>query len=571
MINALLPFKMDVFNIPRKHRRTIVGCCIALFCVANWSLSWDDSAIIRNDNGHRVARHLAADTSRMLEAFEDRPMMYTFFEPIPADERRTGMNDDQDVALLKAWRESWEEAGWNTKVLTLDDAKRHPHFDELLEKLQDSSKNNKQARYENLCFLRWLAVAAAGGGWMSDYDVFPLTLTGEVGSTLPNDGIFTAHDGPVPALLSGTHKEWDRMAHEVINAASEMTDYISDMLALQFIAENKPEIEFIRERGVLREVAYDAINKVDCTITKDKNSVHFSHRRMYEAWEKGLMPHLTDFHDAPGERPHYSKKFLSDWSFQCGKRRPTIYTFETPEGPDGMLLPAQNEALIKLWTKIWGQFGWQVKILTEDDAKKNPKYNQLNEQLQKITAPELRLPYFKLLAMGTLENGGWYSDYDTFPLYMGGDDINLPNEGKFTLYDGYLPTFMSAKPDEWSRITDLIISTLKEMDKEKDDFSLVSIFQNLWKKKLEGPSVSNNQIYRISRQFQERSDKFVCGDYRKRRAAHFRFSFLPADILYAAPLFYEKWEENCVDKSNERKLGKSTSLVDKLLSTMFEH
>jgi len=131
---------MEFFNIPRKNRRTIIGCCIALFCVANWSLSWDDSSVIRDVNESRVARHLASATSRSLGSFEDRPMMYTFFEPIPAEERRTGMNDDQDVALLKAWRESWEEAGWNTKVLTLDDAKRHSHFDELLEKLQDSSK-----------------------------------------------------------------------------------------------------------------------------------------------------------------------------------------------------------------------------------------------------------------------------------------------------------------------------------------------------------------------------------------------------------------------------------------------
>jgi hypothetical protein len=87
-------------------------------------------------------------------------------------------------------------------------------------------------------------MATVGGGWMSDYDVVPLKsivpkeyfeppkrlskkdMDGINGFPLPNKGGFTvyANDGRVPSHMSGSAKEWDRMAKSLLDLAHDHTD-----------------------------------------------------------------------------------------------------------------------------------------------------------------------------------------------------------------------------------------------------------------------------------------------------------------------------------------------------------
>merc|ERR1719330_2322865 len=89
--------------------------------------------------------------------------------------------------------------------------------------------------YNQFCYYRWLAMATVGGGFMSDYDVFPL-------NTSPDDfkdGTFsiyeaTQHDsnnGGIPCLMSGSGAEWERMAFNVVQNGVEHLDqdFWSDM------------------------------------------------------------------------------------------------------------------------------------------------------------------------------------------------------------------------------------------------------------------------------------------------------------------------------------------------------
>ena len=52
----------------------------------------------------------------------------------------------------------------------LKDAERHPLFREFDERTKLLPTVNP-GDYELACYRRWLAVARAGGGFMSDYDV----------------------------------------------------------------------------------------------------------------------------------------------------------------------------------------------------------------------------------------------------------------------------------------------------------------------------------------------------------------------------------------------------------------
>ena len=80
----------------------------------------------------------------------------------------------QDYVMLKhLWRDSWARNGWDPVVLTLSNATHHPLYEQLWAAvLALPTLNNKY--YETQCYLRWLAIAAAGGGFMVDYDVMNL-------------------------------------------------------------------------------------------------------------------------------------------------------------------------------------------------------------------------------------------------------------------------------------------------------------------------------------------------------------------------------------------------------------
>ena len=72
--------------------------------------------------------------SRILS--EERPVMHTFYHKIEKEHyyhghKRTGMSDDDDLRLIKAWEEAWQQAGWDTRVIGLKEAMEHPEFDDF--------------------------------------------------------------------------------------------------------------------------------------------------------------------------------------------------------------------------------------------------------------------------------------------------------------------------------------------------------------------------------------------------------------------------------------------------------
>lgn len=241
-----------------------------------------------------------------------KPIMYTFYNKIDAEDKHTGMTDDADERLLQAWEEEWNEAGWETHVLDLNDARSHPRFEEFEEKLRGIHLNGMNTVYNQFCYYRWLAMAAVGGGFMSDFDVFPMNTTPEDFK----DGAFsiyeaTSHDsnnGGIPCLMSGSDSEWERMAFNVVQNGVEHVDkdFWSDMYASIDIYQKHPEAYNLYSRIADDQLSVQEWNPDLCKHAEDRFAVHFSHNAMHK---------LGDFDI--NTRPQVAQDFLSKWKATC--------------------------------------------------------------------------------------------------------------------------------------------------------------------------------------------------------------------------------------------------------------
>lgn len=91
--------------------------------------------------------------------------VFTYYMPVP------GLwSDESQKSLLDVWARSWRKQGWDPIVLTEDHAKTHPSYPTFKDRFW-SLPTEYGHDYEGACFMRWLAVAQAGGGMMTDYDV----------------------------------------------------------------------------------------------------------------------------------------------------------------------------------------------------------------------------------------------------------------------------------------------------------------------------------------------------------------------------------------------------------------
>ena len=70
------------------------------------------------------------------------------------------MDDKSDNELLALWKKHWENAGWEPRILSLEDARKHPSYDDYVSRLESLpmdgvSGEGKNRLYNQLCFLRW--------------------------------------------------------------------------------------------------------------------------------------------------------------------------------------------------------------------------------------------------------------------------------------------------------------------------------------------------------------------------------------------------------------------------------
>lgn len=253
---------------------------------------------------------------------EKRPVMYTFFQ---MKERRDGEMDIDGghEGMLRAWSKAWDDAGWETAVLTLEDAKKHPDFEKYNAKFMKLSKDSfiYGGGYNYMCLMRWLAMAAQRvSGWMCDYDTFPLHIDPVDGLNLPFGGKFTVYDRHTPSLMSGKAEEWDRMSVKILERVLDKFHEVgtkkvySDMYALEDVWHIW-QPNYIIQRSVIG-YPYVEMDKIDCERTDKKLAFHLSHDGTTNAQKEGLLPATIEAH----HREIAYEKLMSDLRKQCSSQ-----------------------------------------------------------------------------------------------------------------------------------------------------------------------------------------------------------------------------------------------------------
>lgn len=126
----------------------------------------------------------------------DRCVMYTYYGK--------GL-EVKDALQADAWKTSWKNAGWKPVVLDERHAQIHPRYAALKRAYQSlplGDTPSKRLEAES-SLLRYLALAAVGGGYMTEPDVFNVNVPPPPKCDwVPNGGQFTTHDVFIPAMVT---------------------------------------------------------------------------------------------------------------------------------------------------------------------------------------------------------------------------------------------------------------------------------------------------------------------------------------------------------------------------------
>ncbi|GFH61568.1 hypothetical protein CTEN210_18044 [Chaetoceros tenuissimus] len=245
------------------------------------------------------------------EIIKPRPVIYTFFSPLHENSK----HDE----LIDVWKKEWESFGFEPRILTIEDAMSHPHFETMKAEVEKFFPTDV---YNAYCIYRYLAMANVGG-IMTDYDSMPLYFPIEeaMGETLVNDGKFTSYELHVPSLISASKEEWFKVA-QLLTEELPKTDipHKSDMLLLVELGQDPSnDIDFSlagpRPLSVVGEMPYieGEVQKVNCDYLKNKRVIHMSHALTHytkEAADKiGFKPDEN--------RAKFVETFMNDFRVQC--------------------------------------------------------------------------------------------------------------------------------------------------------------------------------------------------------------------------------------------------------------
>jgi len=238
----------------------------------------------------------------------DRPVMNTFFNV-------TSELELEEAHVLGIWSEEWTNVGFDTKLLTLEDAKRHPEFDEM-EKIIEAHVAGDYAH----SLYRWLAIKASGGGWISTYDTLPTSFSLSDGVVLPNDGTLPSFQAYGPTLVSGTVEEYEIVIKLMLDVIlKDPGEAKPDEYALKIMQqEGDHNIHFNTTQNYVQQgFAYDSPRQVNCDIMSKVRAFHIPPTLVKDAMVNGLYPvELSEPIDSAHRAKAY-RMFLEDWRSQC--------------------------------------------------------------------------------------------------------------------------------------------------------------------------------------------------------------------------------------------------------------
>mmetsp|Transcript_8341 Transcript_8341/g.11905 ORF Transcript_8341/g.11905 Transcript_8341/m.11905 type:complete len:603 (+) Transcript_8341:111-1919(+) len=421
-----------------------------------------------------------------------RPVMHTFY-----DESSLGDSVEDRRKLLNQWKRSWNEAGWDVRVLTMEEAKMHeafPIFQNSQEEINMETHTTQSISIPVMSpenrneVYRLLAMATKIGGWVCDFDVFPLHIISDDGHKLPNNGKLTLYDYTSPSMISGSFHQFDTLVRKVIDGLSKIQpqqEASPVQQVLQRISKSNPPqfvhygsqldddtevyrgILYTNNQGQMRISNSNSKTRVLCPKHQPK-FLRMTPKVLEINKTNGAWPHIS-FNDLHKFKADISGEYITKWKRYCPKPdRPKVHTFfESMDGTGETagMDNAGNSNLINTWKQAWYEAGFEPVVLTMDDAKKHPDFNSSQQRLEQLPMRFYnKLCTYRWYAMA-VEGGGYMVDYDTFPLAITPFDGRfMQNGGKLTLYDFVVPSIVSGSFNEYTRFANLITDIVGRPD-----------------------------------------------------------------------------------------------------------
>jgi len=120
-------------------------------------------------NTIKLANRTRYDFGPPLQATPRTPV-YTFFARLTPGKLPS---TDKELLELVEWTRNWFSRGHSPRILGPRDAKHHPRYEIYVAQVNTFPTVNNPL-YEESCYVRWLALAVAGGGLFADYDILYL-------------------------------------------------------------------------------------------------------------------------------------------------------------------------------------------------------------------------------------------------------------------------------------------------------------------------------------------------------------------------------------------------------------
>jgi hypothetical protein len=223
--------------------------------------------------------------------YQQKERVYTYYENI---------NFKHQSELLDLWSESWRSNGFDPIVLSLEDAKKSPYYDEFVDQIQFlvlEITGRPLSQYGMSCYLRWLAYSAQADSvsfLVSDYDVINRRFT-PVQLIEPRDKI-AFMDRWCPCLAYGTKEQFLAFCKEIIASTREHIDEIKanyiaqkdrcyhDQNFLDLNQKRLSNFNICPARKYIMPYVHGDPKMQDCSL------IHFSHGSIEKA--KAISPEL---------------------------------------------------------------------------------------------------------------------------------------------------------------------------------------------------------------------------------------------------------------------------------------
>ena len=159
-----------------------------------------------------------------------------------------------------------------------------------------------------------------------------------------------------------------------------------------------------------------------------------------------------------------------NFSTSVVERPAVIYTFYhriDPKHRSTGMTDEDDAELLSFWKESWMQAGWEPVVLSLQDAEKHPQYDSFKHTVDSLHLDEFStLLFTRWIAMAGVDGGGWYADYDVFPLTD--FTTELPNNGTMTIHDIMSPTLASGTDGQWMNTLNALLDDAVETKKSKE-------------------------------------------------------------------------------------------------------